>query len=591
MKRLVLLLIPTLAFASQFRYARLGDFDGKVEVQLHAADPWQPALRNMPLPQSTWVRTGPASHVEIELDEGSAIRLAPDSLIELSDYTRLSTGQRITILSLDHGLAYFTGQALPKDALMVAVPGAQVSIHRGARVRLQAQDEWSQIGVIEGTVRFSSPGAELDLREGSMARVDPNNAARFFLYPELTPLDTDRWSEERDKALASASSTGHVGELRAGVADLDSAGTWINTANFGAVWKPKVADGWAPFKDGKWLWYDDLGYTWIASDAWGWLPYHHGRWMRDTETGWFWVPGKSTIFMPGDVYWLRGAKVAAWGPLAYGENWNGSGQPLLFLNANTTWATFTPDAREIDPTGFTTRPKEPLATASFVLALPSPAFIAARLQATRPPLRAGSTRIVPMISGVTYEQTTVAQSRAPAPPPPEHPAPPQPGVPDNAPPPMVVTVPQDQGPMEIFYPVPVYTGVVIINPPDHNRDYSRRRPQPPAAAPPAQAQEPPPSRTTTRPVPQPTAPPPVPVSHTDPVHRDDRRPPPVVVQTPQPAPPIPRAEPVRPEHRNPNPPAAPAPAPTKSSDDKSGDKPAVQRSSEAAQPERGARRQ
>src|SRR5213080_1888992 len=128
MKRLVLLLIPTLAFASQFRYARLCDFDGKVEVQLHAADPWQPALRNMPLPQSTWVRTGPASHVEIELDEGSAIRLAPDSLVELSDYTRLSTGQRITILSLDHGLAYFTGQALPKDALMVAVPGAQVSI-------------------------------------------------------------------------------------------------------------------------------------------------------------------------------------------------------------------------------------------------------------------------------------------------------------------------------------------------------------------------------------------------------------------------------------------------------------------------------
>jgi len=48
--------------------------------------------------------------VEIELDDGSAWRLGPDSLGEISDYTRLSTGQRITLLSLDHGTAYFSGE-------------------------------------------------------------------------------------------------------------------------------------------------------------------------------------------------------------------------------------------------------------------------------------------------------------------------------------------------------------------------------------------------------------------------------------------------------------------------------------------------
>ncbi len=69
-----------------------------------------PAERNLPLPESAWIRTGPASRVEIELDEGGAWRLGPESQGGLSDYTRLSTGQRVTLLVLDRGLAYFTGE-------------------------------------------------------------------------------------------------------------------------------------------------------------------------------------------------------------------------------------------------------------------------------------------------------------------------------------------------------------------------------------------------------------------------------------------------------------------------------------------------
>ena len=41
----------------------------------------------------------------------SVVRIAPDSLLELSDYTRLSSGQLLTLVSLDRGMAYFTGQA------------------------------------------------------------------------------------------------------------------------------------------------------------------------------------------------------------------------------------------------------------------------------------------------------------------------------------------------------------------------------------------------------------------------------------------------------------------------------------------------
>jgi hypothetical protein len=473
MRLLTLLLLPAALFAAQARYARLGEFEGKVEVQLQAADAWIPGERNLPLPESTWLRTAAESRLEIELDEGSVWRMGPNSQSETSEYSRLSTGQRITLLSLDHGLAYFTGQSEGKDTLTLVVPGAQVTLERGARVRLEVQDSWSQISVIQGSVRFSSPAAELELREGQTVRVEPANPARFFLDREVPAMELDRWSADRDKTLAATTSAGHVTQ-RYGLQDLDGAGEWIQTADLGAVWKPKAQDGWQPFQSGRWRWYGALGYTWVSDDPWGWLPYHYGRWARREILGWVWAPANSTVFKPGDVYWLRGAKLAGWGPLAPGEVWNPAdpdlGTPQQFLNANTTYADFQQDAAVIDPAGFTARPKDPLALALFLPALPSPAFLAERLEATRPELRAGSTRVTPVSEGVTFQNTR-----------------PRPIVVINPapPPPVVVITEAPSAPpqtVEVPYPVPVYTGIVVLNPPAHP-DRPRAGQPPPAAKP------------------------------------------------------------------------------------------------------------
>jgi hypothetical protein len=517
MKPLMFLLVPAalftqLGFGGPSRFARLGEFEGKVEAQLQAADPWIEAQRNLALPESAWVRTGAGSRVEIEFDEASVWRLGPDSLAEISDYSRLSTGQRITLISLDHGLAYFTGECAANDALSLAVPGAQVILHRGARVRLEAQDGWSQIAVIEGAVRFSSPAAEVDLREGQTVKVEPANPARFFLYREVTHMDLDRWSDARDHALAGPSSARHVPE-RYGLADLDASGQWIQTEDLGAVWKPKTAEDWTPYRQGRWLWCDTLGYTWVSDDSWGWLPYHYGRWLHRDGIGWVWAPAKSETFKPAEVYWLAGAKFAGWGPLAPGEAWTPAAQPVQFLNANTTWAAFRQDLRVIDPAGFKDRPKEPLGVAAFALALPSPAFAAERLDAARPVLRAGSTRITPFLTGVTYQESQIPRvvaATAGA-----QPATLSPVAPDPQPvalvtnagavqsPVVILSQPALQpvpdsvaAPAEVFYPAPVYTSIIVVNPPERQPAPPRRKPDP-APQQPAQPSKVPP--TTSRP--------------------------------------------------------------------------------------------
>ncbi len=470
MRYLALLTIAGTLAAGDARYARLGESEGAVEVQLRAGQPWVAAARNLPLIESAWLRTGAASRLEVEFDEGSAWRLGAQTRAAIADYTRLSTGQRITTLSLDEGVAWFTGRPEGADSIVLSVPGAQVTVTRAARIRLDVGPQTASIAVLSGWVRFSSPAADMDLHEGQTTRVEAANPSRFFLFKEVAAEELDEWSAHRDEVLAGSISAGHTAH-RYGRADLDTAGEWVETGDLGSVWKPRVTEGWAPFRAGRWQWYDTLGYTWVSSEPWGWLPYHYGRWALTKSSGWVWVPGSGAIFKPGEVYWRRGENVAGWGPLAPGELYPSPDpdhpQPQQFLNANTTWAEFSPDADSIDPTGFKEAPKDPLAESTLVPALPSPAFIASRLDAFRPPLEAGRVRIVPVLDSVTLETEPV---RIVPPPPPQ--------------PIVIVTqaAPPPQDPVMVAVPYAVPIGIPVQARPAAKPSKPPVNPSKPAAA-------------------------------------------------------------------------------------------------------------
>ncbi len=449
---------------AQTRYARLGDIYGPVEVQLHPSEPWRSALRNTPLLESSRVRTGSGAHAEIELDDGGVLRLAEDSVSEIADYIRLSTGQRITHLSVDHGVAYFSGEATARDALIVSMPSAQVSIRRPSRVRLEAGADSTRVSVIEGEVRFASAVVELTLAEGKMLKLDLARADKFYLLPEIAELESDKWSRARDKVFAS--SRGRVPGLQYGIEDLDANGEWIDTGDWGMTWKPRVAAGWAPFREGKWQWYEGLGFTWVSAESWGWAPYHYGRWILQPDQGWLWAPGSPRGFRAGDVYWMRGKELMGWGPLAPGEAWSGSGMPALYLKSTTTFAKYTasPELREIDPTGFDSPPREPLVSAAFSLAPGPPRLNQNRVEYVREGERAGLIRLSPAAAPLPSLPVERPRQREPERAPVTRVSPPQPVEPPRRPVAEPVAAPELMP--ETFYTLPIYTGIIIMNPPE-----------------------------------------------------------------------------------------------------------------------------
>ncbi len=76
-------------------------------------------------------------------------------------------------------------------------------------------------------------------------------------------------------------------------ASLQASGTWLESANYGYVWQPRIAVDkfdWRPYADGYWS-HTDQGWTWISYEEFGWATYHYGRWARLSDIGWIWVPG------------------------------------------------------------------------------------------------------------------------------------------------------------------------------------------------------------------------------------------------------------------------------------------------------------
>src|SRR5215813_7139450 len=100
-------LIALPAFAgSQARIVRLSDVQGSVQIDKNNGMGLENAFVNLPITQGTQLRTGDRGRAEIEFEDGSSMRLAPNTAIEFSTLGLSESGTRISQINLTEGMAY-----------------------------------------------------------------------------------------------------------------------------------------------------------------------------------------------------------------------------------------------------------------------------------------------------------------------------------------------------------------------------------------------------------------------------------------------------------------------------------------------------
>jgi hypothetical protein len=115
-------------------------------------------------------------------------------------------------------------------------------------------------------------------------------------------------------------------------ATLDSYGQWVDTDDYGQVWRPDatvVGVDFTPYESGGSWAYTDAGWAFSCDYPWGWLPFHYGRWAW-FHGYWGWVPGHR--WGPAWVQWRHGGGVVGWRPLppsrGSSHRWHGGDAPF-----------------------------------------------------------------------------------------------------------------------------------------------------------------------------------------------------------------------------------------------------------------------
>jgi hypothetical protein len=130
------------------------------------------------------------------------------------------------------------------------------------------------------------------------------------------PASAEQVEEDREPVYVGQSvpANQRVATVESFYEPLDRSGDWLQTDDYGYVFRPAVAlrADWRPYTDGHWV-HTAYGWTWESNEDFGWATYHYGRWVRVVSVGWVWVPGRE--WGPAWVSWRRGNEHCGWAPL------------------------------------------------------------------------------------------------------------------------------------------------------------------------------------------------------------------------------------------------------------------------------------
>jgi hypothetical protein len=141
--------------------AKVSKFSGQVEIARHFDWKWVPVVDNMLVSEGDWIRTRSRSSVEIRQDDGTVIKLRPNTkaMISLAGETKTARGDvRVTQVKLESGsMMAKVNKLLQRDSRFEIETPTATSFVRGTEFRVKVEDKGAtRLEVLEGAVDFGS---------------------------------------------------------------------------------------------------------------------------------------------------------------------------------------------------------------------------------------------------------------------------------------------------------------------------------------------------------------------------------------------------------------------------------------------------
>jgi hypothetical protein len=295
---LVVLLVAVFSLpahaTSQVRIVRLSDVQGSVQIDKNSGMGFENAFLNLPVTQGSQIRTRGNGRVEIEFEDGSTLRLGPNSRLDFGTLGLSDAGVRLSAINLADGTAYVNWLGKAGDQFTLNFAQKKVDLDHAAHFRVDTSPELTKFAVFKGDVQVAGPAGAVTVAKKKMVTFNADDdKATLAANIEEEPLDS--WDKEAiayHDQYARNNSSNNSSPYGYGLSDLNYYGSYTSVPGYGMMWQPFFAGaGFDPFMNGAWSWYPGFGYTFVSAYPWGWMPYRYGNWAMVPGFGWMWQPG------------------------------------------------------------------------------------------------------------------------------------------------------------------------------------------------------------------------------------------------------------------------------------------------------------
>ena len=288
--------------ASQVRIVRLSQVRGTVQLDRNTGREYEGAFPNIPVVKGVRLRTGQGV-AEVEFEDNSSLRIGPDSEVTFDDLSRMVSGDTVSIVRLNKGMAYVSLTKSNGNVFKLLDGNTRIVLSPGTHVRLDGVGPQANLAVFDGNAQVEAPaGLSLVGKKQALA-FDPNSQTPVQMARNIQEHPLDEWDTQETNYHKRAASFAGTGNALYGSNDLAYYGSFVNMPGCGSMWRPYFASAaWDPFSNGLWAFYPGAGYSWVSPYPWGWLPFHSGTWASCGGAGWGWRPG-------GQWYGVRNAAI------------------------------------------------------------------------------------------------------------------------------------------------------------------------------------------------------------------------------------------------------------------------------------------
>src|SRR2546423_2638761 len=294
---------------SHARIVRLSYAEGQVQIAHRDGIGYENATMNLPVVEGDQLRTSDG-RAEIELEDGSIVRVVTDSQTTFAALGRYTDGVTITEVDLDQGEAEFKVTAHDDSSFRVNAAQRVITLRHSGRFRVTTlNSDPLEVVVWKGEVSVSDKDTtqEVRVKKEETFALDALDAGRYDLEKVAQADDLDQWSLRRDEYLSTyAANRASYAQspYQYGLNDLNYYGQYVNVPGYGYCWQPYgINVGWDPYANGYWTYSPAYGYVWVSAYPWGWMPYRYGRWAFVSGYGWVWQPGYWHTWNPTPRIW------------------------------------------------------------------------------------------------------------------------------------------------------------------------------------------------------------------------------------------------------------------------------------------------